>query len=266
MNTNDLLALHDKQERQGGEHPSYQREETPEVVRQLSYDRERLSFVIYSKLTVENADRVIVEQIERFKAWGGTGLEWKTYDHDSPPDLKERLLAHGFEADETEGLLVLDLADCPAVYLQPITADVRRIGIEQLRDVTAVHEIVWERNFDWLEKQLRENIAAQPDFWGIYVAYVADKPACAACINFPTNSQFAGLWGGSTLAEYRERGLYTAVVAARAQEAIRRGYRYLMVDASDMSRPILQKRGFNLLTYTTPYTLTNLDFKREPTY
>ncbi|NJN53267.1 MAG: GNAT family N-acetyltransferase [Anaerolineae bacterium] len=101
--------------------------------------------------------------------------------------------------------------------------------------------------FDWLEKQLRQNIETQPDFWSIYVAYVDGKPACAAWSNFPTNSQFAGLWGGSTLAEYRNRGLYTAVVAVRAQEAIRRGYRYLMVDASDMSRPILQKRGLSTI-------------------
>lgn len=263
MNTTEILALYDKQERQGGEHPSHLREETPEVVRQVSHDRERLSFVIYSQLNESNADRVIAEQIARFQEWGGTGFEWKLYEHDRPPDLKERLLAHGFEADETEGLLVLDLADCPAVYLQPVTADVRRIGIEQMRDVTAVHEIVWERNFDWLEKQLRHNLADQPDFWSIYVAYVENKPACAAWINFPTNSQFAGLWGGSTLAEYRERGLYTAVVAARAQEAIQRGYRYLMVDASDMSRPILQKRGFELLTYTTPFTWRNPEFESK---
>jgi hypothetical protein len=43
------------------------------------------------------------------------------------------------------------------------------------------------------------------------------------------------------------------VVAVRAQEAIGRGYRFLTVDASDMSRPILLKRGFELLTYTYPY-------------
>jgi GNAT superfamily N-acetyltransferase len=73
-------------------------------------------------------------------------------------------------------------------------------------------------------------------------------------MSLPTNSQFAGLWGGATLPQYRKMGIYTAVVAARAQEAIRRGYRFLTVDAGDMSRPILQKRGFQLLTYTTPYT------------
>lgn len=263
MNVTEILALYDEQERKNGEHPSYVREVTPEVVRAVSKQPERLSFVIYSKLNEANADQVIAAQIARFQEWGGYGFEWKSYDHDTPPDLKERLAAQGLEGEEAEGLLVMDLADCPPVYLQPVTADVRRIGVEQLRDVTAVQEIVWGEKFDWLEKQLRENLATQPDFWSIYVAYVDGKPVCAAWSNFPSNSQFAGLWGGSTLAEYRERGLYTAVVAARAQEAIQRGYRFLMVDASDMSRPILLKRGFKLLTYTTPFTWKNPDFEGE---
>ncbi len=261
MDVTEILALYDEQERKYSEHPSYVREATPEVVRAVSKRLERLSFVIYSQLNETNADRVIAEQIARFQAWGGYGFEWKTYDHDTPPDLQARLAAHGLEGDEREGLLVLDLSDCPPVYLQPVTADVRKIGIEQVRDVTAVQEIVWGENFDWLEEQLQENLAAQPDFWSIYVAYVDNKPVCAAWSNFPTNSLFAGLWGGSTLPGYRNRGLYTAVVAARAQEALQRGYRFLTVDASDMSRPILLKRGFKLLTYTTPYTWKNPDFE-----
>jgi hypothetical protein len=31
--------------------------------------------------------------------------------------------------------------------------------------------------------------------------------------------------------EYRKRGLYTAVLAARVQEAIQRGYRFLTIEA-----------------------------------
>jgi G:T-mismatch repair DNA endonuclease (very short patch repair protein) len=39
------------------------------------------------------------------------------------------------------------------------------------------------------------------------------------------------------------------VLAVRAQEARRRGYRYLTIDASPMSRPIVAKHGFQLLTF-----------------
>ncbi|MCA9986957.1 MAG: GNAT family N-acetyltransferase, partial [Anaerolineales bacterium] len=69
---------------------------------------------------------------------------------------------------------------------------------------------------------------------------------------YPAGSQFASLWGGSTIERYRRQGLYTALLAARAQEARGRGVRYLTVDASPMSRPILEKLGFQFIAYSFP--------------
>ena len=45
-----------------------------------------------------------------------------------------------------------------------------------------------------------------------------------------------------TLAGWRGRGIYRALVARRAQYAVRVGARYLQVDASSDSAPILQRR------------------------
>ena len=259
MNKNEILALYDDQERKNSIHPLYKREEAGPVVRNVSRDPSRMSFIIYSDLTTANADQVIQEQVDWFRdEVDGYGLEWKTFDHDAPADLKQRLSTHGFEEDEAEALLIIDLQDPPPVYLQPVTADVRRITDAALMaQVAAVQEKVYDEKFDWLERQLRQNMTAEPDTLGVYIAYVDDIPACAAWISFPKGSTFAGLWGGATLPEYRKMGLYTAVVAARAQDAIMRGYRFLTVDAGDMSRPILEKRGFQLLTYTTPFTWKN---------
>jgi hypothetical protein len=66
-------------------------------------------------------------------------------------------------------------------------------------------------------------------------------------------TEFAGLWGGSTLAGWRRRGIYRALVARRAQLAMARGVRYLHVDASGNSRPILEQLGFVAVTTTTNY-------------
>ncbi len=255
MNTQAILTLFDQQERYQNRHPSYRREEALGIVRHISRDPSRLSFIIYSDLTAVTADQAIQEQIAYFKALGGPGVEWKMYDHDNPPDLKKRLQAHGFQPDEAEALLLMDLAQTPAVFLEPVTADVRRITQpEQVRDVVMIQESVWGGKFDWLEEQLVNSLQKQPDYWSIYIAYVDDAPACAAWSYFPKNSQFASLWGGSTVEKYRQMGLYTAVVATRIQEARLRGYDYIMVDASEMSHPILEKRGFQFLTYTYPYT------------
>ena len=256
MNTEEILALYDDQERRNSISPQYEREAAGPVVRHKSLDPTRLSFIIYSDLTEENAEEIILEQIRWYQEEvKGVGLEWKTFDHDLPVDLKQRLKAQGFEEDEVEALLVIDLQNCPTIYLEPVTADVRRITDAALiADVAAIQEGVYDREFDWLINHLHESISSQADFWSIYIAYVDDQPACAGWASFPQNSSFAGLWGGATLPQYRKKGLYTAVVAARAQEAIKRGYRFLTVDAGDMSRPILEKHGFRLLTHTTPFS------------
>ena len=44
----------------------------------------------------------------------------------------------------------------------------------------------------------------------------------------------------------------TALLAVRAQEAKARQVKYLTVDASPMSRPILEKFGFGLMAYSYP--------------
>jgi hypothetical protein len=44
-----------------------------------------------------------------------------------------------------------------------------------------------------------------------------------------------------------------ALVAYRSKLAARRGLRYVEVDASDDSRPILERLGFVPVTTTTPY-------------
>jgi len=256
MDIVEILALYDEEERRLSEHPSYRREVAGQVVRHVNRDPNRLSFITYSDLSVENADEVIREQIRWYEdEVKGYGFEWKTYDHDQPADLKERLKAQGFEEDEAEALLYIDLQDCPEVYLQPVMADVRRIRDgEQAAVVAAVQEEVYGQSFDWLQRELEENLSNYPEFWSVYIAYVDDVPACAAWASFPAGSTFAGLWGGATLPQYRKMGLYTAIVAVRAQEALRRGYRFMTVDAGPMSRPILEKRGFQLLMFTTPFT------------
>ena len=68
-------------------------------------------------------------------------------------------------------------------------------------------------------------------------------------------TRVAGLWGGSTLAAYRGRGIYRALVAARAQRALDLGYSFLQVDASDDSRPILERLGLQVIGGTQPYVI-----------
>ncbi len=228
------------------------REVTPTVVRHINISGTGGGTVIYSQLTEGNADDTIREQVSYFESLG-QDFEWKVFDHDRPADLKERLESHGFSVEEEEAIMLLDLEGAPEILWQPVQHDVQRITQpEKLSSVLAVQQQVWDEDFSWLGHYLGEALSRYPEQMSVYVAYVDGQPASAAWTYFPKHSQFASLWGGSTVIGFRKQGLYTALLALRAQEARARQVRYLTVDTSPMSRPILEKFGFEMIAYSYP--------------
>ena len=257
MNRETLLEIFDREQRIEVATFGMRREVTPAVIRFVPEPGfGGRGFISYSKLTAENADAAIREEIATFEGLGAS-CEWKAYAHDTPPDLLDRLKAHGFEIEEPEAVLVLDLEDLrPAsVYRvalwQPQAHDIRRITDPAgLAEVFSVHKQVrGAEEASWLAEQLTQEMQGTGNGISFYVARVDGVPAASGWIRFHPRSSFASLWGGSTVPEQRRRGLYTALLAVRAQEARRRGYRFLTIDASPMSRPICEKHGFRFLTY-----------------
>lgn len=249
----DLLSLYDQQ-RQTIIYPGIRREDTGTVIRHIDLTSNE-SYIVWSQLNTANADSVIQGEITYFRQLGHS-LEWKLYSHDSPADLKQRLAAHGFEIGEVEALMVLDISTQPALLGRTYPHDIRRIETSDgIRDILAVQTIVDGEDYTWLADALVAELEQEPDKLSLYAAYADHQPVCSAWIRFPANTPFASLWGGSTLEAYRGQGFYSALVAVRAREALGRGFRYLTVDASPMSRPILEKIGFVHLTDTYPCLL-----------
>jgi GNAT superfamily N-acetyltransferase len=120
--------------------------------------------------------------------------------------------------------------------------------------IARLQEQVWgDDDHAWLAASLESEHAAGPDALSIFVAEAGEEVVSAAWVRFERRTEFATLWGGATLEAWRGRGIYRALVAHRANLAADRGLRYLEVDASDDSRPILERLGFVALTSTTPY-------------
>jgi GNAT superfamily N-acetyltransferase len=76
---------------------------------------------------------------------------------------------------------------------------------------------------------------------------------CSGRLARVAGTEFAGIWGGSTLPEWRGQGIYRALTAARARAALDEGVRYINSDCTVMSRPILERSGLVAVTTTTPY-------------
>jgi GNAT superfamily N-acetyltransferase len=225
----------------------------PRIVRSVAADGQGWSGITWSALDESCADAEIADQVSYF-AQRGQSFEWKLYDYDQPADLAGRLLAAGFTPDEEETLMVAAVADVPTaaalpdgVRLRPVTGEA---GVGLLIDV---HEQVFGGDHSRLRRSLLAQLETAPGQLAMVVAMADDQPVCSARIEFLPGTDFASLWGGGTLPAWRRKGIYRALVAYRAGLAAARGYRFLQVDASADSRPVLQHLGFVALARTTPY-------------
>ncbi len=174
--------------------------------------------------------------VARLRALPGH-VEWKYYSHDGP-ELRERLLEAGLEPEDEETVVVAEAASIP-----PPPEDV------ELREETKAFVELAERIFG------RSHGSGIPTHSIAVVAYVDGEAVSGGRVDLDPGVEFAGLFGGVTLPEFRGRGLYRATVARRAELAREAGYRWLYVDALPTSRPILERLGFVRLTSTTPYVI-----------
>ncbi|GAA4238475.1 GNAT family N-acetyltransferase [Actinomadura meridiana] len=203
-------------------------------------------------LSSHDVDALIAAQIAFFGA-RGEAVEWKTRGHDLPDDLPDRLQAAGFVADPTETVVIGNITDIPTAPPTPDDVVIRRVGSEAIPAIVAMESQVWGQDCGFMGDHLSGMLAAAPDHMAIFTAEAAGQVVAAAWMALQQDGIFASLWGGSTLKTWRGRGIYRRLVAARAHLAAERGYRYLQVDASDDSRPILERLGFQAITTTTPY-------------
>ncbi|MGQ5634691.1 MULTISPECIES: GNAT family N-acetyltransferase [unclassified Streptomyces] len=254
MDHSAVLALYDRDMRENPapDGPGARIERAGAVVRHVA-DPQGWNGVLWSALDAAGADRAIRDQIAYFTSLG-RDFEWKLYGHDRPHDLSARLLAAGFRAGPEEtlmiaetGRLALDAEPPAGVRLVQVTD---RAGVDLLVDV---HEKAFGTDGTRLRHRLLARLADDPGTVVAVVALAGDEPVSAARMELTPGARFAGLWGGGTVAHWRGRGVYRALVAHRARVAAALGYRYLQVDAAAMSRPILERLGFHAVSTTTPY-------------
>jgi len=251
MNKNRLLARYDKHLRVHMHYPEARKEVTKDVVRFIRR-APGMNFVSFTFANEPDLDRVIDQQVDYFVPMEQP-FTWKVYDHDLLPSLKDKLATRGFAGDDDPAdVMVLRVKKAPAALFRPLQTDVRRItDLEGLKDVIHVLDSVYGGHNTWVNDRMGGHLKV-PGYLSVYVAYVEDQPASIAWTYFP-RGQFASLFAGTTLEQYRKQGLYTSLISVRLQEIRERGYPYAVVEAGDMSKPILAKHGFQHLTTVYDY-------------
>ncbi|MFB7599227.1 GNAT family N-acetyltransferase [Streptomyces sp. NPDC056160] len=250
-----ILALYDRDLREGlrPDGPGARVERAGNVVRHVGSSARDWNGVVWSALEADDADAAIAEQVARFGALGHP-FEWKLYGHDRPADLGRRLAAAGFTPEPEETLMVGEIADLDLDAVLPEGVRLHTVTDEAGVDLmVAAHRRAFGTDHAELRHRVLAQLAEASDTLVAVVALAGAEPVCAGRIELLPGTRFAGLFGGGTAEEWRGRGIYRALVAHRARVAADRGYRYLHVDASSESRPILERLGFAALTTTTPY-------------
>lgn len=215
--------------------------------------------VAWSSLAPARADRVIQETVGHYRKLGAS-LEWTAYSHDTPPDLLDRLAAHGFEIGPKEVVVVLDLDEPPDWVTAPSGVDVVRVADAAELELFAgvAQQVSGDRapaQVDAIVNALGRALELGSTQHLGYVVLDGQRPVSIGRLYTHPESSFGGLYGGATLTGDRGRGFYRAGVARRARDARELGARYLRVDALPTSLPILERLGFIAVAETWPCTL-----------
>jgi hypothetical protein len=183
-----------------------------------------------------------------------TRVEWKTRGHDVAPGLHESLLDNGFVPDETESVMIGETRLLAVDVALPEGVSLRRVSSEtDVRAMCVMDSIAFgDDDSEEMTQALLHRLGLD-DGMELWVAEADGQMISAGRLEPVAGTEFAGLWGGATLPQWRRRGVYRALTAARARSALALGKTLLHSDSTEFSRPILERSGLIKVTTTTPY-------------
>jgi GNAT superfamily N-acetyltransferase len=257
MDATALLRAYDEQLRTDAETPSAITETSLGPLRLVDFAGGR-GFVTYRDLGGADEDqvrRLVGATRGYFEAEASiTRVEWKTRGHDDAPGLHDALIAFGFEPGEPESIMVGEAGSLVADIPLPAGVTIRQVRDEHdVRAMCAMQDRAFgdDASEHYADAILRR--LARDDGMELWVAEADRVIVAAGRLEPVAGTDFAGIWGGATLAEWRGKGIYRALTSARARSALARGKSLMHSDSTEFSRPILEQSGLVKVSTTTPY-------------
>jgi hypothetical protein len=189
----------------------------------------------------------VVEAVRQLlAARGRRGATWEVGPSSQPPELISELRRLGMQPDpRASEVACMVLVQPPSLSSLAVPSDITVERVESAARLRQV-QVIFSGCFgtplpDEDPKQAFARYQASPA-WRSYIALQDGQPIAAADATFASCAVV--LSGGATLPALRRRGAYHALIAARWDDAVRRGTPTLITQASRMSRPILARLGF----------------------
>ena len=193
------------------------------------------------RFPVAEVDDVLEEVRAALRERGRTKTQWEVGSC-APAGLVGALLERGLMYDRDPYAVALILTDEPP--LGPPNAVARRV--ETFEDFVAACELQWEA-FESSPDEIEEARALLESRWREspifrHAVWLDGKLVCTGTAA-PTPHGLL-LYGGATLPRARGRGAYRALIRARWDDAVSSGSPALITQGGSMSRPILERLGF----------------------
>ena len=193
------------------------------------------------RFPLEEVDEVLAEVRAELRARGRTQTQWEV-GSSAPPGLVEALLERGLVPDRDPYAVALVLTHEPPTIPPIFTA--RRV--ETLEELEAAAEVQWEA-FEATPEEIEEARGLLPERFrdGVNLRHAVwlDGEIVCTGMSAPTDHGLL-LYGGATRPSARGRGAYRALIRARWDDAVALGTPALITQGGSMSRPILERLGF----------------------
>lgn len=174
---------------------------------------------------------------------------WLVTDDSTPASLSDRLSSRGL-IQELEGKMLTAALPLEGLRSNSEVRVEEVIDEERMVDALRVDHPAWddERLRPYVEDRMRR----LGTDWHAAVAYLGDQPVGTARWFIHRDLSAVEFTGAETVPAYRRRGIYSTLVAYRADLAARQGCALAGIIADvRTSAPILMKRGFKDLGRAT---------------
>lgn len=242
---------HYARDRRSARIPNFRLDALADLTRHFPGGTDDEAMLSFASFAPDAADIRIGEELEHLRA-RGWAAEWKVHEFDEPADLRQRLVARGLANHHVEALMVLDVAKAPIVVPLVEGVVIEEAAGATLDEIALLQEAVWQCRLPWLGAVLHEMADPVRGSGPVYCARAEGRVVGSGWIDFHGGSRFAQLCGGAVIEAYRGRGVYAQLFGRRLAEARKRGVAFIAVDAAPMSRPILERKGFEYVCDTYP--------------
>ena len=193
------------------------------------------------RFPLEQVDEVLAEVRAELRTRGRTRTQWEI-GSSAPAGLVGALIERGLVPDKDSYAVALVLTREPPAGEPIFTA--RRV--ETLEELEAAARVQWEA-FGATPQEIEEARRLLPERFrdGVNLRHAVWLESEIVCTGTATPTEHGLLlYGGATLPYARGRGAYRALIRARWDDAVALGTPALITQGGAMSRPILERLGF----------------------